>query len=104
MRDVIVTTNSVAGILIRRGNLQVENNFVRAFINELAVILRSGIASGNHVAAHIIVNKYLVPLFIFGNRLTQSMITLEKGAPVTGAGCKGGIGIDSKPENCQVII
>jgi hypothetical protein len=31
---------------------------IKAFITDLAVIFRSGIASGNLVEAHIMVNKY----------------------------------------------
>lgn len=76
-----------------QGNPKVEKNLVRALIRELVVILRSGIASGNQVAAHIIVSRYSFPLFVFGNGPKQSMITLSKRTPVTGIGCKGTSGI-----------
>lgn len=76
-----------------RGKPKEEKNLVKAFIKELEVILRSGIASGNRVAAHIIVSRYLSPLFVFGKGPTQSIITLSKGTPVTGIGCRAASGI-----------
>lgn len=84
-----------------------EKNFVRAFATELAVTLRSGIASGNRVAAHIIINKHSLPLFVFGNGPTQSTITRSNGSPITGIGCRGAggttwFGLPASWHTCQL--
>lgn len=41
-------------------------NLISAFTTFLALMLRSGIASGNLVETHMIVSKYLFPAFVFG--------------------------------------
>ena len=57
-----------------------------------ALMFRRGTASGNRVAAHMMVNKYWLPDLDLGNGPTQSMITLEKGSPIAGMGCNGATG------------
>lgn len=47
-----------------QGSLKLEKNLVRALNNELAIILCSGIAFRNRVAAIIIVSKYSFLLFV----------------------------------------
>lgn len=58
-----------------------------------AVILRKGIASGNRVAAHMMVSKYWFPDLVRGSGPTQSIKIRSKGSPITGMGCKGAGGI-----------
>ena len=58
-----------------------------------AFMLRSGMASGNRVDAHIIVSKYWFPLFVFGNGPTQYIITREKDSSHAGMGINGAFGI-----------
>ena len=72
-----------------RGRPNVEKNFVNAFTTELAVIVRSGIASGYRVAAHMMVSKYWFPLLVRGKGPTQSTITRSNGSPIAGIGCSG---------------
>ena len=43
-----------------------------------------GVASGNLMAAHIIVNMYRFPDFVRGNGPTQSMLILLKGSSTVG--------------------
>ena len=71
---------------------KVEKNLVSALRTWLAVIWRNGTASGNLVAAHMIVNKYWLPDFDLGRGPTQSTMTRSKGS-VTGIGCNGAGGI-----------
>ena len=52
-----------------------------------------GMASGNLVDAHMMVNKYLFPDLVFGNGPTQSTIILLKGSWTAGVGCSGAFGI-----------
>lgn len=52
-----------------QGSPKLEKNLVRAFNNEVAVILHSGIASRNQVAAITIVYKYSFLLFIWPMKL-----------------------------------
>ena len=68
-------------------------NLIKDFAMVGAFMLRSGIASGNQVDAHIIVSKYWFPLFVFGNGPTQSIITREKGSSNAGMGISGAFGI-----------
>ena len=54
-----------------------------------AVILRRGIASGNRVAVHMIVNKYWLSDLVRGRGPRQSIKIRSKGSPMAGIGCKG---------------
>lgn len=51
--------------------------------------VRSGMASGYLVAAHVTVKMNLCLDFVFGNGPTQSMITSLNGLPITRFSCKG---------------
>ena len=74
------------------GNPKIVKNLVRALITLLALIFRNGIASGNLVDAHIIVNKYSCPDFVLGSGPTQSTIILLKGSSKAGIGLRGALG------------
>lgn len=54
-----------------------------------AVTLRRGMASGNLVEAHMIVNKNWLPDLVFGKGPTQLTITLSNGSPIMGIGQSG---------------
>ena len=56
-----------------------EKDLIGAITIPVAVIFLRGIASGNLVALHIIVNKYRLPDVIFVKGQTQSKSTLIKG-------------------------
>ena len=58
-----------------------------------AVMLVNGMASGNLVEAHIIVNKYWFLDLVLGNGPTQSIITLLNGSSKAGIGFNGALGI-----------
>ena len=52
---------------------------------------RRGMASGNLELAHIIVNKYRFPDFVFGKGPTQSIITRSNGLSLMVMGLSGAI-------------
>ena len=52
-------------------------------------MLQRGIASGNLVEGYMTVSKYRFPALVFGNRPTQSTMTLLKRSSTAGIGCKG---------------
>ena len=54
-----------------------------------ALMFFKGIASGNLVEEHIIVNRYLFPDLVLGNGPTQSTITLLNGSSIAGIGISG---------------
>lgn len=56
---------------------------------ELAVILHSGTASGKRVDVHMMVSKYLFPVYVLGSGPTQSTVTHSNGSPRVGIGHKG---------------
>ena len=64
-------------------------------------MLLKGIASGNRVELHIIVNKNSFCDFVLGNGPTQSIIMCEKGSSKAGMGCKGVFWL-GLPPNWQV--
>jgi len=76
-------------------------NFTRESTIFGALILQSGTASRKHVALHIIVNKYLLPAFVFGRGPTQSIITSLNSSPQAGIGLREatGIGLFGFPTN-----
>jgi hypothetical protein len=76
------------------GNPKMVKNLVRAFTIVLALIFLKGIASGNLVPAHIIVNKYSFPDFVLGKGPTQSTRILLNGSSNAGIGFKGALGGD----------
>ncbi len=49
---------------------------------------RNGMASGNLVAEHIIVNKYTCPDLVLGNGPTQSITSFSNGSFSKGTGFK----------------
>jgi hypothetical protein len=65
----------------------------KAFTTDLDLIFLSGIASGNLVDAHIMVNRYWLPDFVLGKGSTQSTIILLKGSSNAGIGCRWALGI-----------
>ena len=75
------------------GNPKVEKNLVRALITDFEVIVRKGIASGNLVAAHMMVSTNWLPVFDLGSGPTQSTITWENGSSMTGIGQRGAGGM-----------
>jgi hypothetical protein len=68
-------------------------NFVSACTMVLALIFRSGIASGKRVETHIIVSKYWLPRLVLGNGPTQSIIIRLNGSSKAGIGFSGAFGI-----------
>ena len=65
-------------------------NLVKALTIVFALMFLRGMASGNLVDAHMMVNKYSFPDLVFGNGPTQSIIILLKGSWTAGMGCSGG--------------
>ena len=60
------------------------NNLIKAFTIVRALIFLTGITSEKRVDEHMIVNKYSLPILVFDNGPTQSIITLLKGSSVVG--------------------
>jgi hypothetical protein len=54
----------------------------------LDFIFLNGIASGNLVDAHIMVNRYWLPDLVLGKGPTQSTIILLNGSSNAGIGCR----------------
>ncbi len=76
-------------VWITLGRPKVEKNLIRLLIIVLAVIVRRGIASRYRVALHIMVSRNWLPVRVFGNGPTQSIITRSNGSPITGIGWSG---------------
>lgn len=68
-------------------------NFVKALTMVLVLIFLRGIASGNLVDVHMIVNWYWLPDFVFGSGPTQSTIICLNGSWTACRGCSGAFGI-----------
>ena len=75
------------------GNPTNVKNLVKAFTILGAFMFLKGIASGNLVEAHMIVNKYSLPVLVLGRGPTQSIITLLNGSSNAGIGFNGALGI-----------
>ena len=68
-------------------------NFTKALTIFFVLIFLSGMASGKHVEAHIIVRRYSWPDLVLGKGPTESIIILLKGSSKAGIGCKVAFGI-----------
>ena len=68
-------------------------NFVSACTIVFALIFLNGIASGNRVEAHIMVNKYWLLFLVFGSGPTKSIRTRLNGSSKAGIGFRGAFGI-----------
>ena len=68
-------------------------NYVSALEIFGALMLERGMASGNLVAAHMIVHMYLFLVLVFIHGPTQSIITQLKGSLKAGIGFKGAFAI-----------
>lgn len=68
-------------------------NLVKALAKVSAFISLRGMASGNLVDAHIMVNRYWLPDLVLGRGLTQSIIILLDDSSKAGIGLSGAFGI-----------
>ena len=75
------------------GKPNTEKNLVKAFTMVFAFISLRGMASGNLVDAHMMVNRYWLPDLVLGRGPTQSIIILLNGSSKAGIGCSGAFGI-----------
>ena len=76
-------------VCITLGSPTLEKKLITASTIFLADIALNRIASGNRVAAHIIVRIYLCLAFVSGNGPTQSTITRLNGSSTTGISWSG---------------
>jgi hypothetical protein len=74
--------------LERFGKAKLSKKIIKAFTIVLVLIFLKGIAFGNLVDAHIMVNKYWLPDLVLSKGPTQSTIILLNGSSNAGIGYK----------------